>query len=350
MKTKKRIEELDLLKAFAMIMVVIGHTKSPGNLANMLYIVHVPIFFLASGCTSRADDAYYSFDKMKQFIMKRIMTLYIPFLKYALPIVLLHNLFFNIGLYEHSYTTNEYISQLLRTFLFSIGETEPLLGQLWFIKVLFLAEVYYAVLVYMTHWVKINKWIILIPAFLVSVLLPTDWFPDVMRTNILWPFKAMFLYLVGRILMKKFNYTEIRLNPWTYVCILAIWIIFPVFFQTSFQTCTGLLSVALVCFSIAVSLLLIQFGRIIRYINFDKMYLLLLKIGGGTMSIYCLHELIFKLLSMGYVFVTSGSKEVLRTSCFIDSIHWTIYALTGILIPLLLNKVVFQKISSYIQR
>lgn len=44
MKTKKRIEELDLLKAFAMIMVVIGHTKSPGNLANMLYIVHVPIF------------------------------------------------------------------------------------------------------------------------------------------------------------------------------------------------------------------------------------------------------------------------------------------------------------------
>lgn len=212
--------------------------------------------------------------------MKRIKTLYIPFLKYALPIILLHNLIFNIGLYEHSYTTGEYIRQLLGTFLFSIGETEPLLGQLWFIKVLFLAEVYYSVLVYVTYLVKINKWIILIPAFLISVLLPTDWFPDIMRTNILWPFKAMFLYLLGRILMKKFNYTEIRLNPLAYVCIFAAWIIFPVFFQTSFQTCTGLLSVAMVCFSIAVSLFLIQFGRIIRYVNFDNIYILLLKIGG----------------------------------------------------------------------
>lgn len=285
MGTNKRIEELDFLKCFAMIMVVIGHTRCPELLTNTFYLVHVPIFFIASGCTSRSDEAYYSLDKIKQFIFKRIKTLYIPFLKYALPIILLHNLFFNIGLYEHSYTMTEYVRQLLRTFLFSIGETEPLLGQLWFIKALFLAEVYYAVLVYVTHLVKINKWIILIPAFLISVLLPTDWFPDIMKTNILWPFKAMFLYLLGRVLMKKFNYTEIRLNPLAYVCIFAAWIIFPIFFQTSFQTCTGLLSVAMICFSTAVSLLLIEFGRILKRVKFNKIYLLLLKIEGYNVYI-----------------------------------------------------------------
>lgn len=68
------------------------------------------------------------------------------------------------------------------------------------------------------------------------------------------------------------------------------------------------------------------------------------------MSIYCLHEVIFKLLSLGYVFVSAGSKEALRTSCFIDSIHWSVYALAGILIPLLLDRTIFRKIGSYMQR
>lgn len=45
MKTKKRIEELDFLKAFAMIMVVIGHTHCPSNFANIVIYCACSYFF-----------------------------------------------------------------------------------------------------------------------------------------------------------------------------------------------------------------------------------------------------------------------------------------------------------------
>lgn len=338
MSTPKRIEALDFLKGLAMIMVVIGHTHCPGYLYDMFYLVHVPIFFIVSGCTSRSDEAYNSIDKVKSFIIKRIKTLYIPYLKYALTIVILHNVFFQINLYEHSYTAEEYFYQILRTLAFSIGTTEPFLGQLWFIKTLFLAEIYYAILVYISFRCKINKWIILFPLLFVSILFPKE-FPHFMQTNLFWPFKAIFLYLTGRTLIKK-QITEIKLNPLIYLCIFILWISSPLFATTSFHECSGILSIAMICFSIGVSLLLIQVCRILK--NYKNIHLSILKIGSRTMPIYCLHVLVFALLHKGYLSIfTSDPKSSY------DSIHWSIYAIMGICIPLMLDKFIFSKIKNW---
>lgn len=335
MSIKKRIEEFDFLKGLAMIMVVVAHTKCPNHLHNMFYLVHVPIFFMVSGCTSRSDEAYDSLEKVRKFITKKIKTLYIPYLKYALPIILLHNVFFQIGLYEHQYTIENYIHQILRTLFFSIGTTEPFLGQLWFIKTLFLAEIYYAVLVYISFRSKINKWIFLFPLLFVSVLLPYKYFPHFMQTNLLWPFKAILLYLIGKTLVKQFNYTEIKLHPLIYVSIFILWILSPFFVVTSFQESSGILSIAMICYSVGVSLLLIQFYRILKKANVKIVRLSILKIGSGTMSIYCLHYLIFGLFRKGYLSVSKLSY---------DPIHWSVYAIVGIGIPLMLDRFIFSKI------
>lgn len=340
MSIKKRIEEFDFLKGLAMIMVVVAHTKCPVHLHNMFYLVHVPIFFIVSGCTSRSDEAYESIDKVKKFIIKRIKTLYIPYLKYALPIILLHNVFFQFGLYEHSYTLENYAFQILRTLFFSIGTTEPFLGQLWFIKTLFLAEIYYAVLVYISFKSNINKWIFLFPLLFVSVLLPYKYFPHFMQTNLLWPFKAIFLYLIGQILVKKFNYTEIKFHPLIYISIFILWIISPFFVITSFQECSGILSIAMICFSIGISFLLIQFYRILKKINVKIVRLSILKIGSGTMSIYCLHYLIFGIFHKGYL-----ALSTINFNSSYDPIHWSIYAIAGICIPLIVDKFIFSKVT-----
>ena len=45
--SKKRIPEIDILKGIAIILVVIGHTRVPGN--SFIYLLHMAVFFIASG-------------------------------------------------------------------------------------------------------------------------------------------------------------------------------------------------------------------------------------------------------------------------------------------------------------
>ena len=96
----QRIVELDILKCIGIVMVVIGHTECPSLLDSMIYFIHMPLFFYLSGVTNRDDCYYNNWTNIKEFLAKRVKTLYIPFLKFAIPICILHNLFFAIGLYN----------------------------------------------------------------------------------------------------------------------------------------------------------------------------------------------------------------------------------------------------------
>ena len=332
----ERIQELDILKAFAIIMVLIGHANCPQYLYHVVYLVHVPLFFMVSGCTSRDDESYYNANNVKQFIKKRVKTLYIPFLKYSIPIVLLHNIFTWVGFNNHYYTLVEYLKQLLRTLLFSIGK-EPLLDQLWFIKVLFLAEVYYTTIVYITYRMKINKWLILFPLIFISTMVPSEVFPKIFETNLLWPFKAIFFYVLGRILMKKFNYARKKLKNYIYWLIFIAWLISPLFFHSSFHDGFGLMFFVIVAFTIAVGLLLIKIGNLLKQYTRPNIIYAILMIGGSTMPIYCLHNVVFKILSYIYLKLSNGPIEILATTKCISSLHWTIYVIFGIIIPLLLK-------------
>lgn len=49
----KRVDEYDMMKCMAILLVVIGHTACPKILHNMCYSIHIPLFFLISGCTIR---------------------------------------------------------------------------------------------------------------------------------------------------------------------------------------------------------------------------------------------------------------------------------------------------------
>lgn len=135
--------------------------------------------------------------KPKDVFVKRIRSLYFPFLYYSIPIILLHNAFAHIGFYENAYDIKGIIMQLCRTCLMSIGETEPLLPQLWFLKVLFLMEIMYACVVYMASKLRIEKEWLIIPLNAVALLVNCDNFPRVMRMNFLFPLRAMLYYYLG---------------------------------------------------------------------------------------------------------------------------------------------------------
>ena len=55
---------------------------------------------MVSGYTCKNDEHFCSKSSLKHFFVRRIKSLYVPFLKYVLPIVLLHNVFYKLGVYE----------------------------------------------------------------------------------------------------------------------------------------------------------------------------------------------------------------------------------------------------------
>ncbi len=90
-----RYKNMDIMKALGIIYVVMGHTLV-NPMHNFIYLFHMPLFYFVSGFFY--NDRYTV--QPVQFLKKRIKTLYIPFLKYELVFLALHNIFFNINLYS----------------------------------------------------------------------------------------------------------------------------------------------------------------------------------------------------------------------------------------------------------
>lgn len=197
--TMNRVKEIDYIRGIAMIMVVVGHTQCPYLLHGMVNYVHIPLFFMLSGCTNRADYYYYELANLKSFVIKRIRSLYLPYLLFALIIIFFHNVFFSLNVYEKYYSIYDFVSQLLRTFLFSIGTDEPFLRQLWFMKTLFLCEIYYGIIVYGMHKINLNKYYLIVPLCGTALFLKGSSCIQIQTLNssFLWPLAAIIYYILG---------------------------------------------------------------------------------------------------------------------------------------------------------
>lgn len=137
-----RIEYIDIAKALGIIFVVIGHSGMWGS--NFIYLFHIPLFFFISG--------YFYNDKytisFKEFIGKRIKSLYIPFLKFELVFLVLHNFFCYLSIYSDNflinipiaaYNTQDFINNISKILFFN--GTELLLSPLWFLTSLFIVNI-----------------------------------------------------------------------------------------------------------------------------------------------------------------------------------------------------------------
>lgn len=128
------------LKAFCIMMVVLGHCGCPiPHAMQFLGMFRMPLFFFVSGYCFKES----SLDNPKRYFGRRIKGVYWPFVKWCLVFLLLHNVFVNIGLYNADtpkYELNDYISRSY----YIIGhmlETEQLIGAYWFLAALFAGSI-----------------------------------------------------------------------------------------------------------------------------------------------------------------------------------------------------------------
>ena len=137
MLIKSRNNYISIAKAIGIILMVVGHSGCPSVIGNFIYLFHMPLFFVCSGYFYReiADKV-----SLLHFYKKRIKGLYLPYLKWSILFLLLHNVFRNFNITGSVfYQTHDYIRHFIR--LVTMTDYELLIRPFWFIKELLFASV-----------------------------------------------------------------------------------------------------------------------------------------------------------------------------------------------------------------
>ena len=141
---------ISISKAIAIILMVIGHAECPDVLHHFLYEFHMPLFFATAGYFFSVS---YLNDEMS-FVRKRFKGLYVPFVKWSVIFLLLHNLMFDIGILNEVYgneqggVTHPYTWRQMEQCLWNIitamgGYDQFLNGAFWFFRALLVASLLY---------------------------------------------------------------------------------------------------------------------------------------------------------------------------------------------------------------
>lgn len=144
-------QKITRLKGFGIILVVLGHAilsnKNGYTLRNFIYSFHLAIFYFATGYLYKEKYKI----EIKSYCLKRLRSLYIPYVGYGLFFLLLHNLFCIIGLYHlsNSYSFGMMVDNAFN--LIKFNYFEPLSGTFWFFKSLFIVSTIFEISIYFVH-------------------------------------------------------------------------------------------------------------------------------------------------------------------------------------------------------
>lgn len=188
--TKGRIQYLDVLKFLGMICIYIGHYgKSVGDLYPFVFTFHVPLFFLAAGCS----ETFNKERSLLKSIGKKCLAILFPFFVFSVIAIVVYVLCngADLGL----------VKEHLKVLLHGSPRNHFKLSQnLWFLSCLFVMSVVFDV-IKRVQW----KWLILSIALAMHVayvvkptVLPLDY-------NIAQVFQYMIYYALGYVLFDSIH-------------------------------------------------------------------------------------------------------------------------------------------------
>ena len=135
-----RDQTLDIVKGIGIILMVMGHSGAPACLHDIIYTFHMPLFFIASGWFFSERNI----EDCKSFAVRKFNGIYLPYWKWCVIFLLLHNIFYSVGILNDSYGTSNGVSHwysfkemavLAANFTFRMtGYEGYLLGAYWFVR------------------------------------------------------------------------------------------------------------------------------------------------------------------------------------------------------------------------
>lgn len=124
---ENRIEYIDLIKGFTILLVVLGHIYQYNNPIKIwIYSFHMPLFFIISGFFAKNNI------NLNKLLMKKFKSLIIPYISFGCCIILL--MFLTEGLSDE-------LKTYIVFFITGVGR-----DALWFLPALFVAELLFNVI------------------------------------------------------------------------------------------------------------------------------------------------------------------------------------------------------------
>lgn len=170
---------ISISKGIAIILMVIAHAEAPGWLCKFIFEFHMPLFFITAGY-------FFSLKYLNDeatFVKKRVKGLYLPFVKWSVIFLALHNLMFKIGILNEAYgnemggVTHPYSWHQIQQNLWNIvtamgGYDQFLCGAFWFFRGLFVASILYLIIYkVLDSTIKPARWKKAIPYLICLIML-----------------------------------------------------------------------------------------------------------------------------------------------------------------------------------
>jgi len=332
---------VSMAKGLAIVLMVLGHTMFSHYGVKFIYMFHMPLFFFLSGYCFKAS---YLTD-FKKYAFKRIKGAYVPYVKWGILFLLLHNVFYRLHVYDalfgdtlfgiHDYTVNA-----LR--IVALLHSEKMLGGYWFLQAYFVASfIFFAVV-----WLSKNKkkvmclggGILLIICSLKIYAGVRVGSPDLL---------GAFFMIVGYL----YKQSEMKLERHI-VCLplCTVLVHIGVLYWSSAMSTVSYMNVVPYCFTAIVgTVMVLSLCDILsRWSVFDKS---LSYLGDKTLIILTWHFLCFKLVSLLIVntngLSSSWIAEFPVIADYTSKGWWLLYLAEGVLLPLLIYKLNHLIITAY---
>ena len=329
---KERNVTIDIMKGIGIILMVVGHSGYPSFLRNFIYTFPMPLFFMISG---------YLITESKLNVIKKIKTLYWPFLFWSLFALALSYPLYISGIYNSPYNIHEYIIHLVKIITFT--QPEPIVGPLWFLKSLFFSYIFVSIVISKSKGNKYQHYIIGLICFAMLCI-----------GFILYKNRGWMIYNVQRELMIPwfiylgyFIKTRFREKSLSFFYI----VLFTIFLAVAGQYVTIKLIVSEIGNPIIVSIysligfiIIYNISSNIQHVNY-KFSRILAYIGRNTMPILILHVVCFKVVQIALSNLNYLNLGGINQIDLYYSPYWFLYSIIGIAMPLLLNFKTFKHIA-----
>lgn len=329
---------ISIAKGIGICLMVVGHAKMP-YIVDFIYMFHMPLFFVLSGYCFK--EKYLK--DFRTFTLRRIKGLYLPFIKWGLCFLILHNVLYNLNIYNdqqgyagtvsHLYSIQEFIRHgVIGCGLFLY--TEQLLGGYWFLVQLFWASLIGFGVIYLVRRPIIGATILLVICFFFKYLI-NQTIPYTGIGSITFLSASLFVY--GYALRKM----ELMINYPVIVGCFLIVVVGSFLWNTTMQDFNYQQIYLYALTAILGSVMIIGISRIISG-KFDgrlkSLKNILVVAGDNSLIILTWHFLSFKLVSLLIILVEGLPIEKLAMFPVIESvniIYSILYVLVGIGVPLI---------------
>lgn len=352
MSVTKKNATISIAKGIAIICVVIGHGGAPGRLSYLLYEFHMPLFFMTAGYFFNLNYL----NNQGEFIRRRVKGLYIPFVKWSLIFLLLHNIWFQLGIMNeqygnagggllHPYSLQQILQNAVSICVNMSGYDPCMGGAFWFFRALLVASIvfllYYKFLTRFNMGKKMTTVAICITALIAVSLkiafnlkvtgLPQGGYRDLMG---IFFFGLGFLYHQWEPRLKQEKYYSPMV---LYLAIMLAWAYWRLPIGMPFSVNSPNAAFLMIPPAIAGFLLVHQLSKLVnRYPT--KLRQFLVYCGDNTLYVFIFHFAVFKLVNYlkilyyGMDYSRMGYYPVIYE--YTDDLFWIVYSIAGVCVPL----------------